>query len=132
MSIQITIIADNIPELVASLHEHLKIFSALGVASVDKDYKADNLSSVEAAPANATPPSTPEAFTPAITVPAAASTLKVSEIVDVLTKSYKDGDADVRAKIVSKRDELGIKYLSQAKDEHASALAGLARELGAL
>lgn len=139
MSIEIKIIADNIPELLATCHEIIKNFSAASAVLVDKDDKKDNYVNVEAvaSAASETPAENSASLEPPAVEPATASTPETSaepralpDILNLLTNAHRNGDADVKAKIVQTRDALNLKFLSHAKDEHREALNNLCDELG--
>lgn len=128
MSIEIKIVGDTLPEIIAALQTHLEIFTSTRVSLVDKADKEDNTTKTDAAPAAATPP---EVIPPET---AAASAPSLPGLIDMVTQAYKTSpqESETRAKIIAVRDALGIKYLSHAKEEHVPALVLLVQELGLL
>lgn len=141
MSIKIEIIADSIAELAQTLRD----LSVLYSVSVDNDKQVElatttgtseppkAVSETTAGEGDASTPepssaafSEPEPETPP---PPAPITLK--EICDVLTDKFKSGDAETKQRIVDTRNSLGLKFLSQAKDEHLPALRELVAILAA-
>lgn len=133
------IVFDTVPELIAACQELIKNFSSSSSVLVDKGDKKDNVKSVEAVAsvASETPAETSASLEPPAVEPATASTpetpaepRELADILNLLTNAHRNGDADVKAKIVQARDALGLKFLSHAKADHRDALNTLCDELG--
>lgn len=138
MSMQITIIFDTKEDLIRDLKGLLDTFlPPVSVDTVDTSRHMDYIETVGAAPTVLeTPVEAADRFGPShppahgvSAVAAPTLPLDLDDIVLQLTSAFHAGDEAVRDRIVSVRNSLGLKYLSDAKIEHAQAFHDLLVEL---
>lgn len=146
MSMKLEIIFDTVRDLVDQCRDIIQNFSDLSVVVVDNHDKKDNNESTEAVASagcetpvetqsaavvsDLSPPAPAEEPAAAASDPTPPTQPGLKDVLNMLTNAHRNGDADTKGLIVGTRDQLGLKYLSHAKDEHLPPLVTLATNLG--
>ena len=142
MSIRIEVIADTVPELIATLRDIASQFEGVqnnfadvSVHTVDKTYNLDNIEAVTGAGAVPPPaaeteaPQAPAPVTPEPETP--AQSLTIAEMLPILSTAYRNGDQSLKDEIVALKNGLGLQLLSHAKtDAHRDAFAAFIAQKG--
>lgn len=136
---QITIIFDTKEDLIRDLKGLLDTFlPPVSVDTVDTAQHTDYVVNVGAAPAVLETPAEAEDDEQGLLPPVLAgsdvaaptpSPLGIDEIIDQLTRAFHGGDKSMKDRLVEVRNSLGLKFLSDAKPEHAQVLHDLLVEL---
>lgn len=139
MSMKFIVVFDTKDELIHQLKALLDSFlPSVSVDTVDTGLHRDYVVNVGAAPAVLETPAEAEDDEQGRLPPVLAesdvaaptpSPLGIDEIIDQLTRAFHGGDKSMKDRLVEVRNSLGLKFLSDAKPEHAQVLHDLLVEL---
>lgn len=143
MSIRIEFVADDVAALVDDLmrmanalrtalaetdeepvRPRIQLVEDLSRIVVDKQDNRDNIANVAAADLPAPVLETRDAVETLAATTQSEKPREIADMLPVLTSAYRNGDQDMRDKIIALKNSLGLQLLTHAKtDEHRAAYA---------